>query len=41
MKIFGHKTQKSFMRYLKIDEDDVAEKMIEIWEERDKILLNE
>ncbi len=41
MKISGHKTQKSFMRYLKIDEDDAAEKMMEIWKERDKVLQNE
>lgn len=31
MKMSGHKTQKSFMRYLKIDEDAAAEKMLEIW----------
>jgi integrase len=41
MKISGHKTQKSFMRYLKIDEDDAAEKMMEIWKEREKVLQNE
>ena len=36
MKISGHKTQKSFMRYLKIDENDAAEKMMEMWREREK-----
>ena len=29
------------MRYLKIDENDAAEKMMEIWKERDKALQNE
>ena len=33
MKISGHKTEKSFMRYLKIDQDVAAEKMLEIWNE--------
>jgi len=36
MKISGHKTEKSFMRYLKIDEDVAAEKMMEMWKEREK-----
>jgi len=36
MKISGHKTQKSLMRYLKIDENDAAEKMMEMWREREK-----
>ncbi len=29
----GHRTEKSFMRYLKIDEDVAAKKMHEIWDE--------
>ena len=33
MKLSGHKTEKSFMRYLKIGEDVAAEKMHEIWDE--------
>jgi integrase len=41
MKISGHKTQKSFMRYLKIDENDAAEKMMEMWKERDKAKIEE
>jgi len=31
MKISGHKTERAFLRYIKIDEEMAAKKMMEIW----------
>jgi integrase len=30
-KISGHKTEAAFLRYIKIDEEDAAKKMLELW----------
>lgn len=35
LKISGHKTEKAFMRYLKIDEKVAAEKMMDLWKALD------
>jgi len=32
MKISGHKTEKAFLRYIKIDEEMAAKKMVEYWQ---------
>ncbi len=37
MKISGHRTQKAFMTYLKIDEDVASRKIAEIWKSRKKL----
>ena len=33
MKISGHRTEKAFLRYIKIDEEMAARKMIEFWQQ--------
>ncbi len=30
-KISGHKTESAFLKYIKIDEEDAAQKMLELW----------
>ena len=37
MKISGHKTEKAFLRYIKIDEEIAAKKMMEIWNNNNNI----
>jgi 16S rRNA G1207 methylase RsmC len=34
MKISGHSTEKAFMRYIKIDEEMAAKKMMEYWNKK-------
>ena len=34
MSISGHKSHKSFMRYIKVSGDQFADKLEKIWEER-------
>ncbi len=36
MKISGHRTERAFLRYIKIDEEMAAKKMLEIWGEINK-----
>lgn len=40
MKISGHKTEKAFLRYIKIDEEMAAKKIMEIWGKIDKEHMN-
>ena len=35
MKISGHKTERNFLKYIKVDEQIAAEKMLEFWKTRD------
>lgn len=35
MKISGHKTERNFLKYIKVDEQVAAEKMLEFWKTRD------
>lgn len=35
MKISGHRTEKNFLKYIKVDEQVAAEKMLEFWKSRD------
>jgi hypothetical protein len=39
MKIMGHKTEKAFLRYLKMDEKVAAIKLREAWENRKSLLI--
>ena len=36
MKITGHKTEKAFLKYIKVDEDENAERMLELFEQQMK-----
>jgi hypothetical protein len=31
MKISGHRTERNFLKYIKVDEQVAAEKMLEFW----------
>jgi len=35
MKISGHKTERNFLKYIKVDEQVAAERMLEFWKTRD------
>jgi hypothetical protein len=37
MAISGHKSHKSFMRYIKVSNEQFADKMATIWKEREKV----
>lgn len=37
MKITGHKTEKSFMKYIKVTDDEVAESLSQHWKETNKL----
>jgi hypothetical protein len=40
MSISGHRSRKSFMRYIKVSGDQFADKLEKIWEERGVKLFN-
>jgi hypothetical protein len=35
MKISGHRTERNFLKYIKVDEQVAAEKMLELWNSRE------
>ena len=34
MKISGHKTESAFLKYIKISNEEAANKMMELWQKR-------
>ena len=41
MKISGHRTERNFLKYIKVDEQVAAEKMLEFWKTREEKVIND
>jgi len=41
MKISGHRTERNFLKYIKVDEQVAAQKMLEFWRSREEKTINE
>ena len=41
MKISGHRTERNFLKYIKVDEQVAAQKMLEFWKTRETEVINE
>jgi integrase len=37
MKITGHKTEKNFLKYIKVDEEENAQLMLDMWNKKNNI----